>query len=64
MTVMEFDWDSANLEHIAAHGITPDEAEEAVLIEPLGVDIQETEAEDSPRRDGVQNDETAAAVVL
>lgn len=27
---MEFDWDTANIEHIARHGVEPEEAEEAV----------------------------------
>lgn len=27
---MEFDWDTANIEHIARHGVTPEEAEQAV----------------------------------
>ncbi len=26
-----FDWDGANIEHIAEHGVSPDEAEEALL---------------------------------
>ena len=38
---MEFDWDAANLKHIARHGIAPEEAEDAVLIEPLEADVQE-----------------------
>ena len=38
---MRFDWDDGNLRHIARHDITPAEAEEAVLIEPLEADIQE-----------------------
>lgn len=42
---MEFDWNAANVGHIARHGITPQEAEEAVRIEPLEVDIQQHEAE-------------------
>ncbi|MGA2263127.1 MAG: BrnT family toxin [Acidobacteriota bacterium] len=42
---MEFDWDPDNLKHIARHGITPKEAEEAVLIEPLGADVQPHESE-------------------
>ncbi len=42
---MEFDWDAANLKHIARHGITPEEAEEAVLIEPLEADVQPHESE-------------------
>ena len=28
---MEFDWDDANEEHIARHGVTPEEAEEVLL---------------------------------
>jgi uncharacterized DUF497 family protein len=30
-----FDWDSANLDHIAEHDVTPEEAEEVVLGDPL-----------------------------
>jgi uncharacterized protein len=30
MPQVEFDWDDANEEHIAEHGITPEEAEEAM----------------------------------
>ena len=43
---MGFDWDAGNLSHIARHGITPDEAEEAVLIEPLEADVQPQEREE------------------
>ena len=42
---MEFDWDDANLKHIARHGIAPEEAEDAVLIEPLEADVQEQGSE-------------------
>ena len=38
---MEFDWDAANLKHIAKHDIAREEAEDAVRIEPLEVDVQE-----------------------
>ena len=31
--VDEFQWDDANVEHIARHGVTPEEAEEAYLDE-------------------------------
>ncbi len=31
MTTPVFDWDDANVGHIAAHGVTPEEAEEAIL---------------------------------
>jgi hypothetical protein len=30
-----FDWDEANLAHIARHGVTREEAEQTVLIAPL-----------------------------
>ena len=43
---MEFEWDAANRKHIARHGVTPEEAEEAVLIEPLEADVQQHESEE------------------
>jgi hypothetical protein len=43
---MEFDWDPGNVGHIARHGITPKEAEETVLIEPLDADVQRHKSED------------------
>ena len=42
---MEFDWDSANINHVARHGINPEEAEEAILIESLEADVQTHEIE-------------------
>ncbi|HEV2688421.1 MAG TPA: BrnT family toxin [Bryobacteraceae bacterium] len=43
---MEFDWDASNLAHIARHGITAHEAQEAVLIEPLETDVQVHKSEE------------------
>jgi uncharacterized DUF497 family protein len=43
---MEFDWDAGNSKHLARHGIVPEEAEEAVLIEPLEADVQPHESEE------------------
>ena len=45
MSSVEFEWDDANRQHIARHGISCQEAEEAVAIDPLDVDIQEHESE-------------------
>jgi uncharacterized protein len=42
---MEFDWDSENRKHVARHAITPEEAEEAAVIEPLEALIQHRESE-------------------
>ena len=35
---MPFDWDEANIKHIAEHGITPSEAEEVITNSPLDID--------------------------
>ena len=43
---MEFDWDAANKDHIARHGIAPEEVEEAVLIEPLDAGVQQHGSEE------------------
>jgi uncharacterized protein len=43
---MGFDWDAENLKHIARHGITLEEAEDAVLIEPLEADVQPHQSEE------------------
>jgi uncharacterized protein len=32
-----FDWDGANIDHITKHEITPEEAEEVILGDPLDV---------------------------
>jgi hypothetical protein len=38
---MEFDWDAANVAHIAQHGITPEECEEAYKNGPMVIEVQE-----------------------
>ena len=35
----EFDWDEGNLRHIAMHKVTPEEAEEVLLGDPLEIDF-------------------------
>jgi hypothetical protein len=42
---MEFDWDAANVAHIARHGITPEECEEAYWNGPMVIDVQERQRE-------------------
>ena len=43
---MEFDWDEANIGHVARHGVLPEEAEQVILNDPvdLGMEIVEGEA--------------------
>jgi len=42
---MEFDWDAANVAHIAQHGITPEECEEAYENGPMVIEVQERKSE-------------------
>jgi len=39
-TAIQFEWDDDNVEHIARHGITPEEAEQVVRGNPLLVEAQ------------------------
>jgi uncharacterized DUF497 family protein len=43
---MEFDWDEANREHIAAHNLRPDEVEYAMRNVALDVDFEIREGEE------------------
>jgi hypothetical protein len=38
-----FEWDDANIGHIAEHDVTPEEAEQVVLGDPLELDFERTE---------------------
>ena len=46
MTIVKFVWDAENTRHLARHKITPQEAEEAIQIEPLVQEFQEHSSED------------------
>lgn len=37
-----FEWDIANIDHIAEHDVTPDEAEEAILGDPLEASFEKS----------------------
>jgi uncharacterized protein len=41
-----FDWDNANVRHIAEHDVTPEEAEEAILGDPLDIGFDSVDAEE------------------
>lgn len=36
-----FDWDSANIGHIAEHDVTPEETEQVILSDPLELDFDQ-----------------------
>ena len=37
---IEFDWDRANIRHLARHRVTPEEAEQALLNDPFDLEYQ------------------------
>jgi len=36
---LSFDWDKGNIQHIARHGVTPDEVEQVLWNDPLDIDF-------------------------
>ena len=46
MSMVGFLWDANNMEHLGRHKITPQEAEEAVLLDSMEPDIQQRAGED------------------
>jgi len=47
---LEFDWDEANLRHLARHKVIPQEAEEVVLGNPLDIELQTAEGSGGEER--------------
>lgn len=50
-----FDWDQANIDHIAKHGITPDEAEQVVHNDPVDLTLQLRDGEERTPQVGETN---------
>jgi len=47
---LNFDWDDANQNHLARHKVTPQEAEEVVLGDPLDIELQTAEGSGGEER--------------
>jgi uncharacterized DUF497 family protein len=43
---VEFDWDEANIGHLARHNVLPEEAEQVVLNEPIDIGMEVVEWEE------------------
>ena len=43
---IEFDWDEANIGHVARHGVRPEEAEQVILNDPVDLGIEIIEGEE------------------
>ena len=61
---IEFDWDPANLSHIAEHGVTPNEAIQVLENDPVDLDYQVVEGEGRWVAVGVTNRGRFLVVVL
>jgi hypothetical protein len=60
---LSFDWDQGNLDHIAQHGISREEAEQSLLGDLLDIELQIDEATES--EEGLlQIGETAGGRIL
>jgi uncharacterized DUF497 family protein len=52
---IDFDWDDGNVQHIALHGITPAEAEEVILNDPVDLDSETVDGEERMINLGLTN---------
>jgi uncharacterized DUF497 family protein len=60
----EFDWDEANIRHIARHNVTPEEAEEAIKKFPIEIDYQIVDGEERTELLGMTNNIRLLTVVI
>jgi uncharacterized protein len=51
-----FDWDDANISHIAEHDVTPEEAEEVIVGDPLDIGFDVVDGEERWSYLGETND--------
>lgn len=64
MTHDEFDWDEANISHIALHNVTPEEAEEVIKKFPIEIDYQIVDGEERTELLGMTNSVRLLTVVI
>jgi uncharacterized protein len=62
-SALNFDWDAANLDHIARHDVTQEEAEQAILGDPLDAELQSADGSGGEER-LLQLGETAKGRIL
>ncbi|MGH9604648.1 MAG: BrnT family toxin [Terracidiphilus sp.] len=59
-----FDWDDANILHLAEHDVAPEEAEEVMLGEPIEVGFEVADGEDRWSYVGETSDRRILRVVI
>jgi uncharacterized DUF497 family protein len=60
----EFEWDHANIAHVAEHDVEPEEAEEVVLGDPLDAGFETVDGEDRWAYIGETNEGRILRVVI
>ena len=63
MEVALFDWDEANISHIALHGVTPEEVEEVLANDPSEAVLQIHDGEERYYQYGLTNEYRCLVVV-
>jgi uncharacterized DUF497 family protein len=64
MSKPEFDWDNANITHIAEHNVIPQEAEEVLLGDPIDLGFEVNNGEDRWGYIGETNEGRILRVVI
>jgi uncharacterized DUF497 family protein len=59
-----FDWDDANIAHIAEHDVAPEEAEEIILRDPLDIGLEVVNGEERSSHVGETNEGRILWVVI
>jgi uncharacterized DUF497 family protein len=59
-----FDWDDANILHVAEHDVVPEEAEEVILGDPLDIGLEVVDGEERSSHVGETNEGRILGVVI
>ena len=59
-----FDWDDANILHLAEHHVLPEEAEEVILGDPLDITFELVDGEERSSHIGETNERRILRVVI
>jgi len=59
-----FDWDDANILHVAEHNVAPEEAEEVILGDPLDIGMDVVDGEERSAHVGETNEGRILWVVI
>jgi hypothetical protein len=59
-----FDWDDANILHLAEHDVVPEEAEEVILGDPLDIGLEVVDGEERSSHVGETNEGRILRVVI